>query len=51
LPKVSPRRGRVPVLMLKTARLMKSCIGWENGITTDEIAREIYGKNTAHNRA
>ena len=47
---IQSRRGRVPVLMLKTARLLSSCIGWENGLTIGEIAREVYGRDTAHNR-
>ena len=46
----SPRRGRVPVLMLRAARLLRGSIGWENGLTIGEIARELYGRDTAHNR-
>jgi len=36
--------------MLTIARLLTSCIGWENGITIGEIAREVYGRDTPHTK-
>ena len=47
---MSVGRGRPPIYMLKVAKLLTKCNGWENGITIDEIAQEIYGKATPHNK-
>ena len=44
------RSGRVPVLMLKVARLLAGCDGWEKGINIDEIARQVYGVATPHTK-
>ena len=44
------RSGRVPVLMLKVARLLAGCDGWAKGISIDEIARQVYGVVTAHTK-
>jgi hypothetical protein len=48
---VSIRRGRTPVKTILVARLLSKCIGWENGITIDEIARAIYGRADFHSKA
>lgn len=47
---MSVGRGRAPIYMLKVAKLLTRCNGWENGITIDEIAEQIYGKTTPHNK-
>jgi hypothetical protein len=45
------RKGRVPVYMLRVARLLTPCEGWENGITINEIANAVYGNDDFHSRA
>ena len=44
------RRGRVPTKYFQVARLLRPCRGYENGLTIDEIAREIYGRNDPHSK-
>lgn len=49
--RVSIRRGRVPVKTIQVARLLARCIGWENGITIDEIVKAIYNNDDFHSKA
>ena len=42
------RRGRVPAMYLQVAKLLGPCKGYENGMTIDKIALEVYGSDDAH---
>ena len=44
------RRGHVPYIYIQVARLLRPCKGYENGLTIDEIAREVYGRDDAHSK-
>jgi len=40
----------VPTKYLQVARLLRPCRGYENGLTIDVIAREIYGLDDPHSK-
>jgi hypothetical protein len=45
------RKGSMPVKTIETARILAKCVGWENGIAIDEIAKAIYGDAGFHSKA
>jgi hypothetical protein len=49
--RTSVRRGRVPILMLQVARLLRKCDGWDNGITINDVAKALYGNDDFHSKA
>lgn len=44
------RRTQVPYIYIQVARLLRPCRGYENGITIDAIAREVYGQDDPHSK-
>jgi len=46
----SRKRKRKPELLIKAAKILAECVGYEHGITVDELAERLYGVATPSTR-